>query len=187
MQRLQNLADRLLELAGLEKRRTLDDLKPVDLAQQVQEVGAAMEPALRRKGIRLQVEVAAGLKVEGDAFLLQQALLNLVSNALEFSPPDGVIEVRAAAAGRRVEITVRDHGPGVPEYALDRVFERFYSLRRPDSGNKGTGLGLSFVREIAHLHGGEAHLANHPNGGASAVLALPSMMPGRRLSGESSA
>jgi len=73
-------------------------------------------------------------------------------------------------SGRRVELTVRDRGPGVPDYALDRVFEKFYSLRRPDSGRKSTGLGLAFVREIAHLHGGEAFLANHPEGGATATL-----------------
>lgn len=78
----------------------------------------------------------------------------------------------AARAGRRIEITVRDRGPGMPDYALDRVFERFYSLRRPQSGRKGTGLGLAFVREIAQLHGGDAHLSNHPDGGAIAVLSL---------------
>jgi two-component system sensor histidine kinase CreC len=177
VQRLQNLADRLLELASLEKRRTLDNVQPVELASLARQVGAAMEPALQRKNVRLQIEVGADLMVEGDGFLLQQALLNLVSNALEFSPPGGVIEIGAAVDGRRIEISVRDHGPGVPEYALDRVFERFYSLRRPDSGNKGTGLGLAFVREIAQLHGGEALLSNHAQGGAIAVLSLPAMTP----------
>jgi two-component system sensor histidine kinase CreC len=175
VQRLQNLADRLLELASLEKRRTLDGVCPIDVRDLVQQVATAMEPALQRKNILLQIETAAGIRVEGDPFLLHQALVNLVANALDFSAPGSAIEIGAALSGRRVEITVRDHGPGVPEYALDRVFERFYSLRRPDSGNKGTGLGLSFVREIAHLHGGEAHIANHPDGGTCAVIELPAI------------
>jgi two-component system sensor histidine kinase CreC len=72
-----------------------------------------------------------------------------------------------------VEIQVRDHGPGVPDYALDRVFEKFYSLQRPHSGRKGTGLGLAFVKEIAQLHRGRAELRNHPDGGAVAALTLP--------------
>jgi two-component system sensor histidine kinase CreC len=83
------------------------------------------------------------------------------------------------AAGRRAEISVRDHGPGVPDYALERAFEKFYSLPRPDTGRKSTGLGLAFVREVAHLHDGDAYLVNHPEQGAIAVLNLPASFQGR--------
>ena len=72
-----------------------------------------------------------------------------------------------------IELTVRDHGPGLPSFAEQRVFEKFFSLPRPDTGRKGTGLGLAFVREVATLHGGSARLANHPDGGALATLVLP--------------
>ena len=68
---------------------------------------------------------------------------------------------------------VTDTGPGVPDYALSQAFDRFYSLPRPDSGRKSTGLGLALVREIAHLHGGDASLANRPEGGAVATLWVP--------------
>jgi two-component system sensor histidine kinase CreC len=112
--------------------------------------------------------------VQGERFLLQRALANLLHNAVEFSPRGGEIEVRAAIEGRHCRVTVRDHGPGIPDYALDRVFEKFYSLRRPESGRKGTGLGLSFVKEIAALHRGSVQLANHPDGGALATLTLDS-------------
>ena len=70
-------------------------------------------------------------------------------------------------------MSVADTGLGVPDYAITRVFDRFYSLPRPGSGRKSTGLGLSLVREIAHLHGGEAALANRPEGGALATLWVP--------------
>jgi len=68
---------------------------------------------------------------------------------------------------------VRDYGPGLPPFAQRRVFEKFFSTARPDSGRKGTGLGLAFVKEVAALHGGTARLANHPEGGAVATLLLP--------------
>lgn len=173
VQRLQMLADRLLELASLEKRRTVDDSEPIELAELAQEAASAMEPAAEHKQIALALQVTDGIRIEGDRFLLRQAIINLLSNAVDFSPPGDTVSLAASARGRRVEIAVRDHGTGVPDYALDRVFERFYSLQRPDTGKKGTGLGLAFVREVVNLHGGQAHLANHPEGGAVATLTLP--------------
>jgi two-component system sensor histidine kinase CreC len=95
-----------------------------------------------------------------------------VLNAIDFSPAESAVTVDAQSAGRRIDITVRDHGPGLPPYARDRVFEKFFSTPRP-GGRKGTGLGLAFVREVAQLHGGSARLANHPDGGAIATLSLP--------------
>jgi two-component system sensor histidine kinase CreC len=73
----------------------------------------------------------------------------------------------------RFQFSVRDHGPGIPEYAKVRVFEKFFSLQRPGTGVKGTGLGLNFVREVATLHQGEVHLENCPEGGVCATLTLP--------------
>jgi two-component system sensor histidine kinase CreC len=178
VQRLQALADRLLELAGLERRRILDDIVPVNIGELAAGVIVALEPTAQRRNVALLADIDAGISVDGDPFLLRQALLNLLSNAIDFSPSGAVVDVNAAVVGRRVELTVRDHGPGVPDYALDRVFERFYSLRRPDSGRKSTGLGLTFVREVAHLHGGEAHLLNHPEGGANACMILPATNQG---------
>jgi two-component system sensor histidine kinase CreC len=72
-----------------------------------------------------------------------------------------------------VDVTVRDHGPGIPDYAEDKVFEKFYSLARPHTRKKSTGLGLPFVKEIAELHEGRVTLSNAPEGGALATLSLP--------------
>ena len=74
---------------------------------------------------------------------------------------------------RSVDVTVRDRGPGIPDYAEDKVFEKFYSLARPHTPKKSTGLGLAFVREIAGLHHGRVTLANDADGGAVATLSLP--------------
>ena len=70
-------------------------------------------------------------------------------------------------------MSVDDSGPGIPSYALDKVFERFYSLKRPDTGKKSSGLGLSLVKQIMDLHGGHASIRNRPGGGAIVVLEFP--------------
>ena len=79
----------------------------------------------------------------------------------------------AAASEDRLVFTVSDEGPGVPEYALPRVFDRFYSLGRPGTAQKSTGIGLALVKEIAYLHAGDATLVNRKGGGAEATLWLP--------------
>jgi len=117
--------------------------------------------------------VAEPLLASGDAFLLQRAISNLLRNAIDFAPEHSTVEIAAREAGRQVELTVHDYGPGLPPFAQRRVFEKFFSTARPDSGKKGTGLGLAFVREVAALHGGSARLENHPEGGAVATLLLP--------------
>jgi len=104
----------------------------------------------------------------GERVLLREALVNLLQNAVEFAPAGSEVTVAAAAAGGRVTVVVEDRGPGVPEFALARVFERFYSLPRPGTQRKSTGLGLALVREVARLHGGDAALENRPGGGVRA-------------------
>ncbi len=171
--RLQLIVDRLLELAALESRRAGGPLPEIDLGAVAREAAAAALPAAEARRIALTCDGPAALRVRGDAFLLAQAVNNLVQNALEFTPADGAIAVTLRAEHGGVEIRIADTGPGVPDYALDRIFERFYSLPRPDTGRKSSGLGLSIVREIARLHGGEVTLANRPTGGACARLTLP--------------
>lgn len=172
--RLQLLVERLLELAALEKRQALEHREPVDLRALAEDAVEGLRPLADRRSVAFDLDVPDGSRVTGDPFLLQQALVNLLRNALAFSPRDGRIRVELDpdAPRGRLCIQVSDQGPGLPDYALGRVFERFYSLPAPEQG-KGTGLGLSFVREVAELHGGEARLGNLAGGGAQAVLCLP--------------
>jgi two-component system sensor histidine kinase CreC len=145
----------------------------VSLAQVVRLVVAEATPAAALRHIRFEVDVAEPLLAAGDAFLLQRAVSNLVRNAIDFAPLHSTVEIAARGEGARVSLAVHDYGPGLPPFAQRRVFEKFFSTARPDSGKKGTGLGLAFVREVAALHGGTATLANHPEGGALATLTLP--------------
>ena len=113
------------------------------------------------------------LTITGDRFLLSLALTNLLQNALDFSPAGGTITCTASADATQVTLRVQDQGPGIADYAHQRLFERFFSLPRPDGAPKSTGLGLALVREIATLHGGEILLENSAEGGAIASLNIP--------------
>jgi two-component system sensor histidine kinase CreC len=169
--RLAALIDKMLALAAVEHRQELAETQPVDLSEALAEAHAALEMRLAQRRIALLLRVAPAT-VRGDRFLLVQALTNLLDNAIEFSPEGGTIEVSLHADAGRAVLAVADRGPGVPDFAAERVFERFYSLPRPD-GARSSGLGLSFVREVATLHGGQVALANRPDGGAVATLELP--------------
>ena len=171
--RAQDLVERMLELSGLERKRALPQNEIVTLAEIADAARDEMTPLATQRNVELFIDVDPDLTVMGDRFLLQRALANLVLNAIAFSPREATVTVDAHEVRGRVELTVRDHGSGLPPFAQERVFEKFFSLPRPDTGRKGTGLGLAFVREVATLHGGAARLTNHPDGGAIATLALP--------------
>jgi two-component system sensor histidine kinase CreC len=166
--------DKLLALAAVEHRQRIEDPVPVDLVTLVRDIAESAAPRLRTADVRLDVEADEGLPpLSGDAFLLRQMLGNLLDNAIDFSPRGGVVDIALSCGDSEVRIEVADRGPGVPDYALGRVFERFYSLPRPDGGGRSSGLGLPFVVEVAELHGGRVVLANRDGGGAVASVVLP--------------
>jgi two-component system sensor histidine kinase CreC len=172
--RLAQMIDKLLALAAVEHRQRLEHPEPLDPVELARSAAEQCASRLARMGVTLRLDAPAGLPlVSGDAFLLRQALVNLVDNAADFSPASSDIELRVDRDEAGVRFVVADRGPGVPEYALPRVFERFYSLPRPAGGSRSSGLGLCFVAEVAALHGGHAALANREGGGALASLELP--------------
>ena len=170
--RIQQIIDRLLELSSLEARKALQQTEVVDVAGLMSEAADVLRPACASARVTLDLHAGTGT-LRGERVLLREALVNLLQNALDFSPAGGAITLRATAEPGRVVFGVEDCGSGVPDYALPRVFERFYSLPRPGTARKSTGLGLALVREIAHLHGGDASLANGASGGAVATFWVP--------------
>jgi two-component system sensor histidine kinase CreC len=170
--RIQRIIDRLLELSSLEARKELRQTESAPAGRLAATAAEVVQPAAAARGITVTVVPDGDASVRGEVVLLREALVNLLQNAVEFSPSGGEVTLTVLPQGARVGFAVEDRGPGVPDYALPRVFERFYSLPRPGTEKKSTGLGLALVREIAHLHGGEATLANRPDGGARAELWL---------------
>jgi two-component system sensor histidine kinase CreC len=172
-QRIQEIIDRMLELTALETQRALERSDVVSLAPLLRELAAGAQDAAATRNIRLHLAIDTDARVEGDPFLLRRAISNLLDNAIDFSPPGAEVALALHVGAREARVTVRDHGAGIPDYAKDKVFEKFYSLARPHSQKKSTGLGLAFVKEIAALHRGRIELANAPRGGALATLTLP--------------
>lgn len=171
--RLQRIVEGVLELARAENRDRPPTREPIDLAALLAEAVALRESRLAEKSLLVRSDLQPVPPLPGDRFLLRQALLNLLDNATDFSPQGGTIHLHLRATGGQAELCVRDEGAGIPDYAQGRVFERFYSTPRPDSGQRGTGLGLNLVEQAARLHGGTIALSNHLGGGAEAVLSLP--------------
>lgn len=171
--RIQDLVDRMLELSELETRQTLQKQETVDLGSLVDTVLESKQPILSRKGVELRRQVGDGIEVKGDSFLLHQALSNLVQNSIDFSRPGECITLASRIENGRLHLRVDDQGPGIPDHYRAKVFDKFFSLQRPDTGKKSTGLGLNFVREVATLHGGEIRLENLPDKGLRAELRLP--------------
>ncbi len=174
-ERLQRLLDRLLALAELENRKRLETPQRLNLSQLTSAIVDECRTKSPNSNYTIHFAAPEEAWVFGEEFLIKTAIRNLLGNALEFVPADhGQIEVTLSQQGNAFCLEIRDNGPGLPDYAKDKVFDHFYSLPRPSSGHKSSGLGLCFVRECAHLHGGSADLANHAEGGAIATLTLPS-------------
>ena len=110
---------------------------------------------------------------QGDPFILRAAITSLLENAIDFSPAGGTVTVRLEAEGGYHRIAIEDVGEGIPEYARDKVFDRFFSLRHMRSGRKGTGLGLTLVKEAAVLHHGDVVMEGNEPHGTRAVLSIP--------------
>jgi two-component system sensor histidine kinase CreC len=170
--RIQQIVDRLLELSELENLKILRKIENISFASLVNKVLESKQPMLSKKNLKVMVQIPDDIRVKGDSFLLHQAMGNLIQNAMDFSPDHSQIELTAHTDGKRVTFTVDDTGPGIPEYAKDKIFDRFFSLKRPDSGKKSTGLGLNFVQEAAILHNGEVKLENLPEKGTRGTLIL---------------
>ena len=171
-ERLQQMIERLLNLARVEQMQALEDEQQVALAALVDELLLAHAARIDAGGLQVRQRVPAGLWLLCDPFLMRQALANLLDNALDFTPPGGARLFELERDGERVALSVFNQGEAIPAYAIGRVAERFYSLPRPASGRKSTGLGLNFVAEVMQLHGG-ALAVNNVDGGVRVRLWLP--------------
>jgi two-component system phosphate regulon sensor histidine kinase PhoR len=173
-ERLARLTNDLLDLSRIESRQWPVRLEPVSVeavARRALEVCA--EPA-RRKRIEVSLDVPAGLAARADARALEHVLVNLLDNAVKYTPEGGRAKVSAAASEGRVEIVVSDTGPGIERHHLPRIFERFYRVdpgRARDAG--GTGLGLAIVKHLMRLHGGSVRVESEPGRGSRFFLEFP--------------
>lgn len=173
--RLSTLVGNVLDHARIEQGRRLWKMEPCDLESLVADTLRVMEPLAKEKNITLRSDLSP-LEVSVDAGAIQQALVNLLDNAIKFSPAGSTVETSLSndEERRTWRIAVRDEGPGIAKAEQARIFERFYrpgdELRRE---TQGTGIGLSLVKAIAEAHGGSVTVESEPGQGSSFTLTSP--------------
>lgn len=177
LQRLQELVSDLLELSRLENLLPREEGRyaPVELRELVEAAWASLRPLAEQRQIYLALVGPSPCPARGDGPRLHRALLNLLDNALRYSPDGSAIEVGLRSSGNWWLIDVRDHGVGLSDEDRSHMFERFYrgDPSRVRSQRAGSGLGLAIVQQIAVTHGGRIQGRNHPQGGTVMELVLP--------------
>ncbi len=172
--RSEDLVRRLVQLASVESQTRLEKSERVDLGELVTEELDGLASVVDTKQLQVVTSgLDAGDCLQGDPLMLRIAIRNVLNNAFDFSEPDGGVEIQLGRKEKELALEVSDRGPGIPDYAVDRVFDRFYSLKNEVTGRKGSGIGLSFVRATAELHQGTARLTNREGGGAKMELRFP--------------
>ena len=144
----------------------------VDFGKLVGDVVQSIMPFLESRKLRLSTSLDEQCFVVGERFTLFQAISNLVSNAIDFSPDGGLLEINVYKRehDHMVECEVLDQGKGIEPQLQGKIMERFVSALRPDSDDRSSGLGLHYVNEIAILHGGSVSVHNQEGGGTRAVI-----------------
>jgi two-component system phosphate regulon sensor histidine kinase PhoR len=175
-ERLSRLIADLLELSKIEAGKVVFTRVPVNVRDAVDHVVDAVEPRAREKQMHVAVDVDADLAVEGDPRALDQVLINLVDNAVKYTPPGGHVTVSAHRDGGDAVVVVADDGPGVDETHKGRLFERFYRVdpgRSRDVG--GTGLGLAIVKHLVEAMGGRVRVEDARPHGTRFCVTLPAV------------
>ncbi len=173
--RMIRLVASLLNLARADSGEIPITREPVDLGRVITDAAEQLRPAAEAKNLTLRLQSGPDVTLAGDQDLLLQLVLNLVDNAIKYTPSGGAVDVTWSADGRAAEIRVSDTGPGIAAEHLPRIFDRFYRIdkaRSRDGG--GSGLGLSISRWIAETHGGSIDVTSEPDRGTTFVVHLPS-------------
>lgn len=174
-EQLGTLIDDLLELTRLEHEegRATIECKPIPIGDLIENALETCGPEASQKNIRFEREFNPDLVIEAHAMLMQRALVNLLDNAIKYSPPNTCVRVRAERVGQEALIHVIDQGPGIASEHHTRIFERFYRVDKSRSRKLGgTGLGLSIVKNVMNAHGGRVELTSAPGKGSTFTLCL---------------
>jgi signal transduction histidine kinase len=174
-ERLTALINNILDFSRIEAGRKEYDFRETDLARLVRETLDAYRYQIEQNGFTFQEQIEDNLPpVRVDREAIARSLLNLVNNAVKYSPQEKFLSVRLFRSGDDIKLQVADHGMGIPIREQSKIFEKFYRVGDPLVHNtKGSGLGLSLVRHIVQAHGGEVSVESAPGKGSTFTIALP--------------
>jgi two-component system phosphate regulon sensor histidine kinase PhoR len=177
LHRLQLMVEDLLELSRLENSLPQESgsYTAISLEDLVDSAWSSIRPLAEERQVKLELDRSEPGSMMGDQRRLHRAVLNLLDNALRYSPKGSTVDVTVMPSGGWWLLSIRDHGPGLSESDLGNMFQRFYrgDPSRARSARSGSGLGLAIVQQIAVNHGGRVEARNHPNGGTCMELLLP--------------
>jgi len=173
--RLRRLVDNVLDFARIEQGRKTYPMRPTSLADVVRSAVGAMQYSMAQSGFRLTLAVDDSLPpILADRDALEQAILNLLDNAMKYSGDSRDMELRLSHEDEYGVVRVVDHGPGIPESERSRIFERFYRISSPENDRlPGAGLGLTLVDHIVKAHGGSVGVESLPGQGSTFTIRLP--------------
>jgi signal transduction histidine kinase len=172
------LINDILDLSKIEAGRMELDLSDIDIGKTISHALSLVRERAERRGIAIGSRVEA-VTLRADERKVKQVLLNLLSNALKFTPQGGRVDVRVATVGHHVEVSVADTGVGIAPEDHDKVFEEFRQVGASAARVEGTGLGLAISRKFIELHGGRMSLASAPGKGSTFTFSLPLEQPSR--------
>jgi two-component system phosphate regulon sensor histidine kinase PhoR len=172
--RMVQIVEELLELSRLESGQVPLAKEPVDMGSVLSRAVERLRPQAEKKGLSLTLEQAPDLPpVIGDADRLERVALNLIHNAIKFTPDGGSVGVSATLAEAAIKVEVSDSGVGIATEDLPRIFERFYKADRARGSGGGTGLGLAVVKHIVEAHGGTVSVESREGHGSTFRFFLP--------------
>jgi signal transduction histidine kinase/DNA-binding response OmpR family regulator len=180
-QHLLQLINDILDLSRIEAGRLQLTVEDVPVYVSFGEVAGALQPLVDKKSQQLVQFAAPEMMVRADGVRFRQIMMNLIGNAIKFTPEGGKIELTARQLGDFVRIDVRDSGPGIPPEEQQRIFEAFHRLKQSDKAAEGTGLGLAIARSLVELHGGHLYLESEVGVGSCFYFTLPAAVtPGKK-------
>lgn len=171
-QRLDSFITNILSMTRIESGAVEFAIQAQDPEEPLGRVRKTMKTRLKGREVNVSNE-ANGRLVHMDSLMTGQVLQNVIDNAVKYSPDRTPIDIRLVAAEGFFEYRIRDHGPGIPDDKLDRVFDKYERLNKSDSQVAGTGLGLAIAKSVMQAQGGDIIVTNHPDGGAEFVLIFP--------------
>ncbi len=163
----------ILDLSKIEAGRLEITREDVSIASAFAEVLSALQPLTDKKSQALLQQVEPNLYIRADATRFKQILMNLIGNAIKFTPEGGQIELVARQVGGQVRMEVRDNGPGIAPEEQQRIFEAFYRLAQTGNATEGTGLGLAITARLVELHGSKLEIESKPGDGTCFYFSLP--------------
>ena len=174
VERLVTIVQRLFALSRLDAGEAQAERVKFDLAKLAAATVDQMLLLAEEKGISLQCLLKGPVQVEGDRTRLKQVVVNLVDNAIKYTPDGGAVKVIVSSKNGTAFVEVKDNGPGIPESAIPHIFERFYRVDEVHSRDvEGAGLGLAIVQSIVTAHGGTVSVRNEPTAGCRVTVSLP--------------